>query len=312
VSDFIHIPVLLKEALEAMRVRPGGQWVDGTCGGGGHCEAILEATGPLGFLWACDQDGAAVEATRKRLERFAGRFEVRRMNFESLSGWLKAGSVDGVLLDLGTSSHQLDTADRGFSFQNEGPLDMRMDTREGITAADIINGWAPDELANAFYRLGDEPESRRIARAIAEERAVRPFGSTLQLANCIERVCPRRGRRTHPATRVFQVLRMLVNRERAVLEAGLKVAWAVLAGGGRLAVITFHSGEDRMVKDFLREAARDYDVPPGQPDVPELRVARRPRGRLITRRPILPGTAELEVNPRARSAQLRVAEKLED
>jgi 16S rRNA (cytosine1402-N4)-methyltransferase len=312
VNDFTHIPVLLKEALAAMQVRAGGYWVDGTSGGGGHCEAILRATSPEGFLWACDQDGAAVEATRHRLREFEGRFEVRRMNFEGLKNWLGARRVNGVLLDLGTSSHQLDTADRGFSFQADGPLDMRMDQRGTTTAATIVNSWEPEALAEAFYRLGDEPDSRRIARAIAEERRVRPFETTLQLAQSVERVCPRRGRRTHPATRVFQVLRMLVNREREVLAAGLKAAWSVLAPGGRLAVITFHSGEDRMVKDFMREEARDYDMPPGQPDVPELRIPRKPRAWLVTRRPVLPSEAEMESNPRARSAQLRVAEKLED
>ena len=311
-SDFTHIPVLLKEALAAMQVRAGGSWVDGTSGGGGHCEAILRATAPEGFLWACDQDGDAVEATRHRLREFEGRFEVRRMNFEGLKNWLGARRVNGVLLDLGTSSHQLDTADRGFSFQADGPLDMRMDQRGTTTAATIVNCWEPEALADAFYRLGDEPDSRRIARAIAEERRVRPFETTLQLAQRVERVCPRRGRRTHPATRVFQVLRMLVNREREVLAAGLKAAWSVLAPGGRLAVITFHSGEDRMVKDFMREEARDYDMPPGQPDVPELRIPRKPRAWLVTRRPVLPSEAEMESNPRARSAQLRVAEKLED
>jgi 16S rRNA (cytosine1402-N4)-methyltransferase len=312
VSDFTHIPVLLKEVQEAMCLRGGGQWADGTSGGGGHSEAILEATAPGGFLWACDQDGDAIEATKRRLDRFAGRFELKRMNFEGLKGWLGARKLDGVLLDLGTSSHQLDTPDRGFSFQADGPLDMRMDTRSGPRAADIVNGWGQDELANAFYQLGDEPDSRRIARAIVEQRRGQPFETTSQLADCVERVCPRRGRKSHPATRVFQALRMVVNREREVLVAGLKAAWSVLGSGGRLAVITFHSGEDRMVKDFMREEARDYDLPVGQPDVPELRIPRQPRARLVTRRPVLPTEEELDRNPRARSAQLRVAEKLEN
>lgn len=311
-SDFTHIPVLLQEVLTSMQVRAGGQWVDGTCGGGGHSESILKATAPGGFLWACDQDGAAIEATQARLKGYEGRFEVRRMNFERLNEWLGEGRADGVLLDLGTSSHQLDTAARGFSFQNEGPLDMRMDTRGGMTAAQVVNTWEVQELARAFVEHGDEPEARRIARAIVEERGSRPFETTVQLADCVERVCPRRGRRTHPATRVFQALRIVVNREEEVLLRGLEAAWRVLVPGGRLAVITFHSGEDRRVKEFMRREARDYDVPAGQPDEPELRLPRKPRARLVTRRPILPTEAEMNLNPRARSAQLRVAERLED
>lgn len=301
-----------REVLAGLAVRAGGVWVDATCGGGGHSEAILEATSPGGFLWACDQDGDAVEATRSRLGRFEGRFEVRRMNFEQLKALTGAGSVSGLLMDLGVSSPQLDRGERGFSVLREGPLDMRMDDRGGLTAADVVNGWSESELADLFWRLGDEPDARRIARAIVRERESRPFATTTQLADCVERVCPRRGRRTHPATRVFQALRMAVNREREVLESGLKGAWSLLAPGGRLAVITFHSGEDRQVREFMRAQALDYTLPPGQPDVPELRIPRRPRGRLVTRKPVLPTEEETESNPRARSAQLRVAEKLED
>jgi 16S rRNA (cytosine1402-N4)-methyltransferase len=309
---FIHKPVLLREVLEALRVGPGGRWADLTCGGGGHSEAILEASSPDGFLWACDQDGDAIEATSERLKRFAGRWEIRRMNFSGLNQWLGAGRLDGVLMDLGVSSHQLDTPARGFSFQSDGPLDMRMDVRGGMTAADVVNGWAAGDLARLFRELGGETEAGRMARAIESERRARPFTSTGQLAACIERVSPRRGRRSHPATRCFQALRMWVNREMESLGEGLGSAWRALKRGGRLAVITFHSGEDRLVRDFMRLEAREYDMPPGQPDVPELRIPRAARARLVSRRAILPGEAEQEENPRARSAQLRVAEKLED
>lgn len=308
-SAFSHTPVLLQEVLDALRVRPGGRWVDGTCGGGGHSEAILEATAPDGWLWACDQDGDAITAATGRLARFAGRFELRRMNFSGLAGWVPAGEADGVLLDLGVSSHQVDTAARGFSFQMDGPLDMRMDGRGGLTAADVVNTWPASELARVFWEYGDVRESRRIARAIEAERASRPFETTGRLAALVERVCPRRGQKKHPATAPFMALRIVVNQELERLAEGLSGAMRLLRDGGRLAVITFHSIEDRMVKDFMRAEARDYDVPAGQPDVPELRQPRRPRAVLVTRRPVLPSDAEVERNPRARSAQLRVLEK---
>lgn len=311
-SGFSHTSVLLKEAVEALRVGPGGLWVDGTCGGGGHSEAILEASRPGGTLWACDQDGDAIEAATARLARFAGRFELRRMNFSGLAGWVKAGSATGVLYDLGVSSHQINTAARGFSFQMDGPLDMRMDGRGGPTAADLVNTWPAAELARVFWEYGDVRESRRIARAIESERASRPFETTGRLAGLIEKVCPRRGQKKHPATAPFMALRIAVNLELERLEEGLVGAMRMLAPGGRLAVITFHSIEDRMAKDFMRAEARDYDNPAGEPDVPELRIPRKPRAVLVTRRPVLPSAEELDANPRSRSAQLRVLEKTGD
>ena len=311
-NDFTHTPVMLREVLEGLAARPGGRWLDATCGGGGHSAAILAATAPDGFLWACDQDGDALEAAGRRLAVYPGRFELRRMNFEGIGGWIPPGSLNGVCMDLGASSYQFDTASRGFSFQSDGPLDMRMDTRGGMTAADIVNGWSAEEMARLFRELGDEKDAGRIARRIVKERGVRRFERTLGLAQTIADECPRPWQRTHPATQCFQALRMAVNRELEVLGAGLAGAWRALGPGGRLAVITFHSGEDRVVKAFMREQARDYDVPAGQPDVPELRVARRPRGRLVHRRPLRACEAELAANPRSRSAQLRVAEKMED
>lgn len=307
--NFIHVPVLRAEVLEWLRVAPGGVWVDGTAGGGGHGEAILEASSPTGLLWACDQDGDAVAAVSGRLARFGDRVRLRRMNFAELGGWVPRGQADGVLLDLGVSSHQLETAERGFSFQRDGPLDMRMDRRTPVTAAVVVNEWPEAELARVLWEYGDEPAARRIARAVVEERGVRRMETTGQLAGLVERVVPRAGQRTHPATRTFQALRLVVNRELELLPGALAGAAGLLRPGGRLAVITFHSGEDRQVKEFMRTEARDYDVPGGV-DIPELRVPRAPRGRVLTRRPVEPTEAEVAANPRARSARLRVMERL--
>jgi 16S rRNA (cytosine1402-N4)-methyltransferase len=312
VSTFKHTPVLGRELLEGLGVRPGGRWLDATLGGGGHAEGILEATSPDGFLWGCDRDGAAVEAAGRRLGRFEGRHDLRRMNFADVGEWLGHGTLDGACMDLGVSSHQLDTPGRGFSLQADGPLDMRMDTRGGPTAADVVNGWEEGDLARVFRELGDEKDAGRIARRIVRERAVRPFATTLQLAGVIAAAAPRPWQRTHPATQCFQALRMVVNAEVESLGRGLEGVWRVLARGGRLAVITFHSGEDRVVKRFFRERAMEYRVPEGQPDVPELREPCRARARLVSRKPVRACEAEVLANPRSRSAQLRVAEKLED
>jgi 16S rRNA (cytosine1402-N4)-methyltransferase len=217
-------------------------------------------------------------------------------------------SVDGVLLDLGVSSPQLDDAGRGFSFQADGPLDMRMDDRQGRTAADLINRLEAEELARMFAELGGEPQARRFARAIVNERGGRPFATTGQLAALIERLAPRRGGRTHPATRVFLALRLAVNDEPDSLRRGLEAAVKILKPGGRLSVITFHPLEDRIVKEFGRERTRDYEFP-GSVDVPELRRPRAPRLKWVWRKAVKPGAAELAANPRSRSAQLRVMEK---
>ncbi len=309
---FIHKPVLKAEVLSALRPSAGGRYADGTVGGGGHAAALLAASAPTGWLWGCDRDGDAVEASSRRLARepgCEGRFEIRRGNFSELADWVPAGSCDGVLLDLGVSSAQLDRPERGFSFQQDGPLDMRMDTREGVTAAALLNEADSAELARILWEYGGERESRRIARAVVQDREARPFETTRQLAELVERLLPRHGRKTHPATRVFQALRLAVNDELGSLERGLVGAMKVLKPGGRLAVITFHSLEDRMVKEFGRSRSRDYVVP-GEVDVPELRRPCQPELRVITRKPVVPGEAELAENPRSRSAQLRVLEKV--
>lgn len=305
-TDFIHIPVMLEEVLSALQPRTGGRYVDGTLGGAGHAAAILRASSPSGWLFGCDRDGVAVEAAKARLAEFAGRWEIQRGTFDRLGEWLEPGSCDGVLFDLGVSSPQLDVAERGFSFQADGPLDMRMDTRQPVTAASIVNEWSADELARIFRAYGDEPQARRFARVITEDR---PFTTTKQLADLIERVSPRAGRKAHPATKIFQALRIAVNDEIGFVERGLAAAFEVLKPGGRLTVITFHSLEDRTVKLWGREMARDYTFP-GDVDVPELRQDCVPKLRLVSRKAILPGEAELARNPRARSAQLRVLEKV--
>lgn len=299
---------MLAEVVAALQPKPGGRYVDGTLGGAGHAAAVLAASAPTGWLYGCDRDGDAVAAARTRLAEFAGRWEIRRGNFDGLREWVPAESCDGVLLDLGVSSPQLDVAERGFSFQNDGPLDMRMDARQTQTAAELVNTAPPETLAKIFWEYGDERESRRFARAIAQDRGRQPFTTTRQLAALIERLSPRRGRKAHPATRVFQALRLAVNDEIGSLERGLDGAVKLLRPGGRLVVITFHSLEDRVVKQFGRARARDYTF--AGTDVPELRAPRAPDLRLVRRKSLQPGAAELAANPRSRSAQLRVMEKL--
>jgi len=310
VPDFVHRPVMVAEVLAALRPKPDGRYADGTVGGAGHAAAILAASTPNGWLFGCDRDGGAVEAARAQLAEFAERFEIRRGNFADLAEWVAAGSCDGVLLDLGVSSPQLGTPERGFSFQQDGPLDMRMDTRQPQTAADLVNSASAEELAKIFWELGDERESRRFAKAIVHDREEHPFKTTRQLAELIERLSPRAGRRTHPATKVFQAVRLAVNDEIGSLKRGLVAALTILKPGGRLAVMTFHSLEDRVVKDFGRARARDYTFSGGM-DVPELREPRAPQLRWVIRKATKPGAAELAENPRSRSAQLRVLEKIQ-
>jgi 16S rRNA (cytosine1402-N4)-methyltransferase len=263
---------------------------------------------PTGRLLGCDRDAAALAAAGRRLAAFGQRVELRQANFAELGDWVGSGACDGVLLDLGVSSPQLDWPERGFSFQQDGPLDMRMDPRQAETAADWVNGASADELRRLFRELGEEPDAGRLARAIEDARQSVRFESTGQLAAFVERIKPRRGRRLHPATRVFQALRMAVNDELGSLRQGLVAALQALKPGGRLAVITFHSVEDRVVKAFGNEQARDYTIA-GPVDVPELRQPVAPRARWVCRKAIQPTAEEVTANPRARSAQLRVMER---
>ncbi len=266
--------------------------VDGTLGGAGHAEAILQAS-QSGWLGGCDRDGAAIGAALSRLKPYAHRCDLRRGTFAELPEWIEPGSVDGVLLDLGVSSPQLDHPERGFSFQHDGPLDMRMDDRQNLTAAEVVNTMDEPRLSSLFWELGEERESRKLARGIVRERQSQHFATTGELASLIERLSPRRGRRLHPATRVFQALRMYVNDEVGLLERGLPAAASLLRPGGRLAVITFHSLEGRIVKAFGDAASK----------------ASPPTLGWVRRKVIQPGDAELDENPRARSACLRVLQK---
>ena len=309
--EFVHQSVLLREVLEALQPRSGSLLLDGTLGGAGHSFAWLEASTPDGRLIGLDRDDAALQAAADRLKAFAGRFELHRANFANLDSYAEPASCDAVLLDLGVSSPQLDWASRGFSFQREGPLDMRMDQSEAVTAADIVNTWPEEELANLFWELGEERASRRIASLITKRRVVRKIETTTDLAELIAAHLPRGKQKIHPATKVFQALRMEVNRELDALEDGLQAAWRVLKPRGRLAVITFHSLEDRIVKDFGRALERDYFVE-GEVDIPELRQPKNPEALVVTKKPIAPGETETAQNPRARSAKLRVIQKLQN
>ena len=297
------------EVVEALRPSPRSLFADGTVGGGGHAAALLRASAPTGRLAGCDRDGMAVEAARARLSEFTGRFEIRQGNFAELADWIEPESCDGLVLDLGLSSPQLDLPERGFSFQEDGPLDMRFDQRQPMTAAKLLKEADADELAGIFWRYGNEEQSRRMARAIVRERQERPLERTRQLAALIEQLSPRAGRKTHPATKIFQALRMAVNDEVGSLQRGLEAAVTILKPDGRLAVISFHSVEDRVVKEFGRRLSRDYESP-GAVDVPELRRPRPPLLRPVSRKALRPGAAELRENPRSRSAQCRVFEKL--
>ena len=309
--EFTHSPVMVAEVVAALRPQPGGRYADGTVGGAGHAAAVLAASLPSGRLYGCDRDGEAVEAAERKLAGFSGQIEIRQGNFAELADWVPPGSCDGVLLDLGVSSQQLGEAGRGFSFQQDGPLDMRMDRRQGLTAARLVNEASVEDLARVFWELGGERDARQFARAIARERERRRFETTRQLAELIERLAPRRGRKTHPATKVFQAVRMAVNGEIGSLQQGLAGALKILKPGGRLVVITFHSLEDRIVKDFGRARARDYTFTGGV-DVPELRRPRAPELKWVQRKALRPRAAEVMANPRSRSAQMRVMEKLGD
>ncbi len=308
VTGVSHISVLAQEALALLAIRSAGTYVDGTVGGGGHAARLLAQLGSEGRLLGFDEDPQAVAVSQARLGADP-RVRIGLGNFADLPALLDAAGVrivDGVLLDLGVSSLQLDTPNRGFSFQEDGPLDMRRNPARPRTAADLVNTAPPDDLARWFRELGDERHARRIARAIVRRRERTPFRTTLELADCVAAAA--RGRwRIHPATRVFQALRMVVNDEVETLRAGLAGAHDRLAAHGRLVVIAFHSGEDRIVKTFFRDTAGRCTCPP---DLPVCVCGARATMRTLTRRPVRPSAEEVAANPRARSARLRAGERL--
>ena len=315
---FHHVTVLLEEAVDGLSVKPDGIYVDCTLGGAGHSERIAAQLGPSGRLIAFDQDEAAIENARKRLSPYMDRVTLVRSNFRHLMArLLEAGvsthegvpQVDGILFDLGVSSPQLDEAERGFGYRHDAPLDMRMDRSAELTASDIVNGWDERKIADILDRYGEERFARRIAKAIVEARSRRPIATTGELAELVKEAIPAAARRTggHPARRSFQALRIAVNDELGAEEDALHQAVACLKPGGRVAVITFHSLEDRICKQIFTGYVKSCTCPP---DFPMCVCGARGVLRLVNRKPIEPGAKEVAANPRARSAKLRIAEKL--
>jgi len=309
-----HQPVLAEEVIEMLSPASGSLQIDATVGGGGHTERILEATTPDGRLLGLDADGAAIARVDARLRpRYGDRLVLRQANFRELKDVAPDagfGAVDGMLFDLGLSSFQLVDTDRGFGIRAGGPLDMRFDTSRGVPAAELLATLDADELTALFRRFGEEPNARRIARAIVDARATSPVATSEELASLVERVSPgnpRVRRRIHPATRVFQALRIAVNEELDALQDGLAAAVDLLRPGGRLVVLSYHSLEDRIVKRFL-DAERKGCICP--PELPVCVCGRSPRLRLVTKPSLTPTDAEIAENPRARSARLRAAERM--
>jgi 16S rRNA (cytosine1402-N4)-methyltransferase len=304
-----HLPVLYNEIIHAMQPHRGGLYVDGTIGAGGHAQGLLSASSPDGKLLGMDLDSQALQLAEEALAKFGERVSLVHASYATLVqqlesiGWQK---VDGILLDLGLSSMQLDSAERGFSFREEAPLDMRFDLGQRTTAADLVNHLAEAELADLLHRFGEEHRSRQVARAIVRAR---PITTTVQLAQVVAKVTSGGRSGIHPATRTFQALRIAVNGELEALETVLPQTLEVLAVGGRLAIISFHSLEDRMVKQFMRRESTDCICPPSQP---VCTCGHKAKLREIARKPIYPQAEEVQNNPRSRSARLRVAERIEE
>jgi len=303
-----HVPVMLAEVLDALDTRPGGRYVDCTLGGAGHAEAMLERAQPGGTLLGIDADEAAVRRSEERLRRFDGAYRGVQGNFRDVGEIARRFGyvpVNGVLMDLGLSSFQLALGE-GFSFRQDTPLDMRFG-REGVTAEEIVNTYGESELADLIFKYGEEPASRRIARSIIDRRPVR---TTAELAKAVEQAVGRRAnQKTHPATRTFQALRIAVNQELDSLAAALPQAHGLLGFGARLVVLSYHSLEDRIVKDYFRRESRDCICPPG---LPECRCGHKATLRLVTRGALKSSLREVAENPRARSAKLRCAERIVD
>ena len=302
-----HLPVMVPEALDALKVQPGGRYIDATAGEGGHSKAILSASDPGGQVLALDADQEAVSVAMDRMSGFGDSFLAVNANFRDLR--ITALRYDfvpvhGVLFDLGVSSLQLDREPRGFSFRRADPLDMRFNISQRVTAADVVNTYGQDELADLIYNLGEERAARRIASAIVRNR---PVKTSLELADIIQKVSPRRGSRIHPATRTFQAIRIAVNEELSALETALQQAASLIGHGGRMAVISYHSLEDRIVKNFFRKESSDCICPP---DTPVCVCDHRATLKMVTRKPLVPSEAEIQSNPRSRSAKLRSAERI--
>ena len=306
--EFKHIPVMLEECISGLAIKPDGIYVDCTAGGGGHSCRIASCLSGEGRLIALDRDPDAVKTASERLAEY-GNAKVVRSNYSELTrvlDELSVDSVDGVLMDLGVSSYQLDTPERGFSYHNDAPLDMRM-SREGVSAYDIVNSWQEEQLSKVIFEYGEEKFARRIAGEIVRSRAIKPIETTMQLAEIIKAAVPAAVKREkNPCKKTFQAIRIAVNGELEHLSTGLDAAFDCLRPGGRLAVITFHSLEDRLVKQRFAELCRGCICPP---DFPQCVCGRKPRGRLVNRKPLTASGEELSVNNRSRSAKLRIIER---
>ncbi len=298
---------MIPEIIQALKAHPGGRYIDGTLGEGGHSKSILNAIEPGGQVLGLDADAEAITVATERLMEHGDAFLAINANFRDIRATAlryEFVPVHGVLFDLGVSSLQLDRESRGFSFRRSDPLDMRFSFEQQLTAADIVNQYAESELADLIFHLGEDRAARRIAKAIVHNR---PVNTSLELAELIEKVSPRRGKRMHPATRTFQAIRIAVNDELSALETALEQAVSLLGQGGRLAVISYHSLEDRIVKNFIRKQASDCICPPGTPICKCNHLATL---KMVSRRPLTPTESEIETNRRARSAKLRVAERI--
>jgi len=307
---FAHVSVLVREAIGFLRPAPGGRYIDGTLGGGGHSEAILAASGPDGQVLGVDRDDQAIMAARARLQPFGARAIARQASFSELREVLAAigwGGVDGIILDLGVSSWQIDAPERGFSFRLGGRLDMRMDRRQSLDAHRLVNSATVEELTRIFRDYGEEPQARRIAEKIVTERKRRSIDGTDELARLVEGGKGGRRRDHHPATQVFQALRIAVNQELDQLEHFLADGFELLRPGGRLVIISFHSLEDRLVKNAFRRWSRTCLCPPR---VLVCRCGWSQKVNVLTKRPVVPSAAETAANPRARSAKLRAVERI--
>ncbi len=307
---FDHKPVLLRETIEGLRIKPEGTYVDGTLGGGGHSGVILEKLNDQGRLIGIDQDGAAVAAAGERLGKYKNVTIVRNnyCNIRQVLTELGISEVDGILLDLGVSSYQLDTPERGFSYMNDAPLDMRMDDRGTMTAADIVNNYSKEELTAILKTYGEEKFAANIAKHITAAREGGPIKTTGELVEIIRASIPAKVAKTmgHPAKQTFQAIRIELNNELKVLTESLDTMIDLLAPGGRIAVITFHSLEDRIVKNIFKDAQDPCICPP---NLPMCACGRTPKGKVITRKPIVPTEEEMTDNPRSKSAKLRIFEK---
>lgn len=309
--DFKHVSVLLNETIEGLNIKPDGIYVDGTLGGGGHAYEVLKRLSPKGRLIGIDQDGEALQAAGERLKEFGNQVTLVRDNYCEIDRVLESleiEKVDGIILDIGVSSYQLDNLERGFSYKSDAPLDMRMDTRQSLTAADVVNTYSEDELIAIIKDYGEERFARNIAKKIVQSREDKPLETTQELSEIIQSAIPMKAKAKggHPAKKTFQAIRIEVNRELAVLKESIDKMIERLNPGGRICIITFHSLEDRIVKTKFRENENPCTCPP---DFPVCVCGKKSKGRVITRKPIVPSEDEIAVNKRAKSSKLRIFER---